>query len=217
MLQRRRALLSAVLGAFATLPVASLNFLPAPTNAYLHIPFCRRRCFYCDFPVKVVGDAGPGAAALDYVALLKREIAATAESYWSGDFPDSSVIPSTATTLGGAVATAGGLQTLYFGGGTPSLLDPPLLGSLVEAMAGAFGGLAPGCEVTLEMDPGTFDGARLGAYLDCGVTRVSLGVQVQRPLPPLPPCCLGAVDLAQASWQLLPGPFLAKARGEMAH
>ena len=124
--------------------------------AYVHLPFCRRRCFYCDFPVQVVG-AKPGAAdgpAKAYCALLQREIASTPP----GD-------PASAP-----------LRSLYFGGGTPSLTPPVLLAGLVETMRQRYG-LAKGCEVTLEMDPGTFDAARLEAFLEAGVTRVSLGVQ----------------------------------------
>eukprot|EP00613_Pedinella_sp_CCMP2098_P020849 CAMPEP_0171696876 /NCGR_PEP_ID=MMETSP0991-20121206/8520_1 /TAXON_ID=483369 /ORGANISM="non described non described, Strain CCMP2098" /LENGTH=638 /DNA_ID=CAMNT_0012285629 /DNA_START=153 /DNA_END=2069 /DNA_ORIENTATION=- len=137
----------------------------APLNAYVHIPFCRRRCFYCDFPIVVAGDTPRKSAVEDYVECLTKEIDATAAS-------------GEGKRLGSAVADAGGLQTLYFGGGTPSLLDPHLLAAIVASMSRCFGGLAEGCEVTLEMDPGTFDAARLEAYIEtAGVTRVSLGVQ----------------------------------------
>jgi oxygen-independent coproporphyrinogen-3 oxidase len=128
-----------------------------PRSAYLHIPFCHRRCFYCDFPVVPLGDrAGAasgqsGAASIAaYLALLQQEI---------------------------ALAPAGPpLSTIYFGGGTPSLLLPAQVGDLLEALAGHFG-LAPGAEITLELDPASFDQARLEAYLAAGVNRVSLGGQ----------------------------------------
>lgn len=114
----------------------------------------------------MVGDKGLLSRVFgseDYVRLVEREIAAT-----------SKLVPSLASD----VRRAGGLRTVYFGGGTPSLLDPPLLKCLMNALREQCGGLAAGCEVTLEMDPGTFDEARLDAYLkDCGVNRVSLGVQ----------------------------------------
>jgi putative oxygen-independent coproporphyrinogen III oxidase len=127
---------------------------PPPRSAYVHLPFCRRRCFYCDFPIQVVGER-PGAAddaAEAYCKLLRREIAAT---------PAGSPEP---------------LRTLYFGGGTPSLTPPALLAQVIEAIRQRYG-LTKDCEVTLEVDPGTFDAARLAAFLDAGVTRVSLGVQ----------------------------------------
>jgi len=108
-----------------------------PRSAYLHIPFCHRRCFYCDFPVVPLGDrAGAasgqsGAASIAaYLALLQQEI---------------------------ALAPAGPpLSTIYFGGGTPSLLLPAQVGDLLEALAGHFG-LAPGAEITLELDPASFE------------------------------------------------------------
>ena len=127
-----------------------------PRAAYIHMPFCRRRCFYCDFPIQVVGSkqGAADAAAETYCALLRRELDATPQ----GEPQESP------------------LESLYFGGGTPSLTPPALLADVIEAVRRRHG-LAEGCEVTLEMDPGTFDAPRLAAFLDAGVTRVSLGVQ----------------------------------------
>jgi oxygen-independent coproporphyrinogen-3 oxidase len=128
-----------------------------PRSAYLHIPFCHRRCFYCDFPVVPLGDraaADPGASGsasiAAYLQLLHREIAA---------------------------APAGPpLSTVYVGGGTPSLLSVEQLRALLEALRRRYG-LAPGAELSLELDPASFDQQRLGGYLAAGVTRVSLGGQ----------------------------------------
>jgi oxygen-independent coproporphyrinogen-3 oxidase len=76
-----------------------------------------------------------------------------------------------------AAAPAGPpLSTVYVGGGTPSMLTPSQLGSLLAALAARFG-LAPGAEISLEMDPASFDGPRLAGYLAAGVNRVSLGGQ----------------------------------------
>ena len=131
--------------------------LPEPRSAYLHIPFCHRRCFYCDFPVVPLGDragsaAGqPGANAIAaYLELLRQEIAASP--------------PGPA------------LSTVYFGGGTPSLLEPDQVRGLLAALRQRFG-IAPGAEITLELDPASFDRERLAAYLAAGVNRVSLGGQ----------------------------------------
>lgn len=127
--------------------------LPPPRAAYLHIPFCLRRCFYCDFPVVPMGDRADGSrnpAIATYLDTLGREIATSA------DGPP--------------------LSTVYFGGGTPSLLTPPQVEGLLEALRRRFG-LAPGAEITLEMDPATFDEARLQAVLAAGINRVSLGGQ----------------------------------------
>jgi coproporphyrinogen III oxidase-like Fe-S oxidoreductase len=110
-----------------------LQSLSTPLNAYVHIPFCRRRCFYCDFPIVVTGNARRDSLSESYVNCLVREIEATSLA-----------------GFGPVVARGGGLQTIYFGGGTPSLLDPLLLGTLVEKMADCYG-IAENCEITLEM------------------------------------------------------------------
>ena len=129
---------------------------PPPQAAYLHIPFCRRRCFYCDFPIVTVGDRErtADAASEAYAELLVREIMASP----AGD------------------AAGRPLASVYFGGGTPSLMPPRLLARIMRTLRERYG-LARELECTLEMDPGTFDAERLAAFLEAGVTRVSLGVQ----------------------------------------
>ncbi len=127
-----------------------------PRSAYLHIPFCHRRCFYCDFPVVPLGDradgaSGPGAASIAaYLELLHREIARS--------------------------PAGPPLSTVYLGGGTPSMLTPDQVGGLLKALARRFG-LAMAAEISLEMDPASFDRPRLAGYLAAGVNRVSLGGQ----------------------------------------
>ena len=127
-----------------------------PRSAYLHIPFCHRRCFYCDFPVVPLGDRahgeqGPGSASIkSYLQLLNRELALNPQG------------PP--------------LATVYIGGGTPSLLSPAQIGALLDRLRQQFG-IQPGAEVTLEMDPASFDLAYLKAVLDVGINRVSLGGQ----------------------------------------
>jgi len=124
-----------------------------PRSAYLHIPFCHRRCFYCDFAVVPLGDRADGASSgsiARYQEQLLAEIAAA---------PDGPP-----------------LSTVYVGGGTPSMLTPAQLGQLLAALRARFG-LAPGAELSLEMDPASFDQDRLAGYLAAGVNRVSLGGQ----------------------------------------
>ncbi|URR35627.1 radical SAM family heme chaperone HemW [Thermosynechococcus sp. HN-54] len=123
------------------------------TAAYIHLPFCRRRCFYCDFPITVVGDSPTLAESLiqEYVAALRQEIAHT----------PAEPLP---------------LQTIFFGGGTPSLVPPQYIGQLLEALDRQIG-IILGAEISMEMDPGTFDLEQLQGYLRVGVNRVSLGVQ----------------------------------------
>ncbi len=125
-----------------------------PTAAYIHIPFCRRRCYYCDFPVFVVGDRQNGATSGNiqlYVEQLGREIAAQ-------------------------VNYAQPLETIFFGGGTPSLLTVGQLGQILDWLSTKFG-IANHAEISMEIDPGTFDLAQLQGYLQAGVNRVSIGVQ----------------------------------------
>ena len=131
--------------------------MPPARSAYLHIPFCHRRCFYCDFAVVPLGDqasaaAGePGAASIaGYLDLLQREIAAS--------------------------PAGPPLSTVYLGGGTPSLLSPAQVEGLLMALKRRFG-LAPAAEISLELDPASFDERRLAGYLAAGVNRVSLGGQ----------------------------------------
>ncbi|MBR8840266.1 MAG: coproporphyrinogen III oxidase [Stigonema ocellatum SAG 48.90 = DSM 106950] len=131
-----------------------LTILGIPTSAYVHIPFCRRRCFYCDFPVSVVGDRLRGETSntiSQYVQVLCQEIANTP-------------------------ALGEPLVTIFFGGGTPSLLSPEQLKRILAALESRFG-ISPKAEISLEIDPGTFNLAHLQGYRDAGVNRMSLGVQ----------------------------------------
>ncbi|MEG4206465.1 radical SAM family heme chaperone HemW [Microcoleus sp. Pol7_A1] len=125
-----------------------------PSSAYLHVPFCRRRCYYCDFPVFVVGDRKNGensGTIVQYVAVLCQEIQET-------------------PNLGAS------LETVFFGGGTPSLLSVSQLSNILETLDGKFG-IAAGAEISIEIDPGTFTLEQLRGYAAAGVNRVSLGVQ----------------------------------------
>lgn len=125
-----------------------------PTAIYIHIPFCRRRCYYCDFPISVVGDNGnQGRSGMmeEYIAALIKDIQLT---------------PSSGKPL----------NTVFFGGGTPSLLSSVQLTQILQAIAKQFG-IAHNAEISMEIDPGTFERDQLFGYLDAGVNRFSLGVQ----------------------------------------
>ncbi|WP_320664028.1 radical SAM family heme chaperone HemW [Prochlorococcus sp. MIT 1223] len=127
-----------------------------PRSAYLHIPFCHRRCFYCDFAVVPLGDKangvnGPGSNSIKtYLELLHREIALIKEG--------------------------SPLSTIYFGGGTPSLLTPVQISSLLRHLQQIFG-FQDGVEITLEVDPASFDKNSLEEFLEIGINRLSLGGQ----------------------------------------
>ncbi len=148
----------------------TINLAALPESAYLHIPFCRRRCFYCDFAVSVVGDKLPTArkeglpepltgsnsgSIAHYIEVLCQEIRTT-------------------TTFGKP------LQTIFFGGGTPSLLAVEQLSRILVTLDQQFG-IATGAEISMEIDPGTFDLAQVQGYRSAGVNRVSLGVQAFQP------------------------------------
>jgi putative oxygen-independent coproporphyrinogen III oxidase len=124
-----------------------------PTAAYIHLPFCRRRCYYCDFPISVVGDQGKSSITM-------------MEDYLIAVIKDIKLIPEPRQPL----------TTVFFGGGTPSLLSPAQLGQIIQTIALHFG-ITQDAEISMEIDPGTFDGDRLSGYLAAGVNRFSLGVQ----------------------------------------
>ncbi|MDJ0650782.1 MAG: radical SAM family heme chaperone HemW [Xenococcaceae cyanobacterium MO_188.B19] len=124
------------------------------TAAYIHIPFCRRRCYYCDFGISVIGDRDlteDSTIVKDYIDHLCQEIRTTPES----------------NTL---------LQTIFFGGGTPSLLPVKQLEQVIKTLEKQFG-ITPDAEISMEIDPNTFSREKLSGYLNCGVNRVSLGIQ----------------------------------------
>ncbi|MEB3281891.1 MAG: radical SAM family heme chaperone HemW [Lyngbya sp.] len=124
-----------------------------PRSAYVHIPFCRRRCYYCDFAVAVVGgQRGENSAWMQqYVDVLCEEITQAPV----GDRP---------------------LETVFFGGGTPSLLSVSQLGQILDTLEQRFG-IDSDAEISMEMDPDTFDRDRLQGFVNLGINRVSLGVQ----------------------------------------
>jgi len=132
--------------------------LSIPSSAYVHIPFCRRRCYYCDFPISVVGAHRRGDTSgtiSQYIEELCKEIAITPEMGQS-------------------------LKTIFFGGGTPSLLSVNQLNHVLNALERRFG-ISAGAEISIEMDPNTFDLNQLQGYCEAGVNRVSLGVQAFQP------------------------------------
>jgi oxygen-independent coproporphyrinogen III oxidase len=117
-------------------------------SLYVHIPFCASRCPYCDFATA----PATSAVRARYLAALHAEIAGE-----------------------GHALGRPRIATAFFGGGTPSLLEPEEIAALSEAIENAFD-FAPE-EVTFEANPATLDRARLGAWRALGATRVSLGAQ----------------------------------------
>ncbi len=127
----------------------------ADLGIYVHIPFCERVCPYCDFSVEAVGQLDWELERV-YVELLLRELELA-----RADLRER---------LEGRR-----LATVYFGGGTPSLLQAASVERLLRAFSEAFPGSPE--EVTLELNPGILEWGRVPAYRDAGVTRLSLGLQ----------------------------------------
>jgi putative oxygen-independent coproporphyrinogen III oxidase len=124
--------------------------IPPPLSLYIHIPWCVRKCPYCDFnshhqPRELPVDA--------YVAALVRDL--------EQDLP---------------LAWGRTVHSVFFGGGTPSLFPASAIGAILDA-ASARLRLAPGAEVTLECNPGTAEHGRFADYRAAGVNRLSFGVQ----------------------------------------
>ncbi len=126
----------------------------ATVGVYVHVPYCERVCPYCDFAVVAARRLAPGREER-FVAALVRELAARAPAFAGRE-----------------------LASVYFGGGTPSLLQPASVGRVLEAVNAAFGPApAAPAEVTLEVNPSTVERARLPGFRSAGATRVSVGIQ----------------------------------------
>ncbi len=135
-----------------------------PAGLYLHVPFCVSHCPYCDFVVVTGRDArGPANRIAAFVTALEVELALRADALdarWGT--PGSPTRPA--------------LDTVYLGGGTPSLVAAPLIARLLQLVRERFG-LAPDAEVTLEANPGPDERGDLRALRAAGVTRLSIGAQ----------------------------------------
>ena len=128
-----------------------------PLSLYVHVPFCRVRCGYCDFNTYTVG-FGPGAQIGDYAPSVLAEADLAAR------------------VLADAGVSGRLAQTVFFGGGTPTMLDAGELIAILDGLRERIG-IAGGAEVTLEANPDTVTREDLRAFVDSGFTRVSFGMQ----------------------------------------
>ena len=123
----------------------------------LHIPYCIKRCGYCDFNTYTPSELQDGATleivSNDYIDAVLREL----------DAAPTDVVP-----------------TIFFGGGTPSLLPADDLGRVISAIK-VRNGLAPDCEITLEANPDSVTADKLARYLEVGFNRISFGMQSAKP------------------------------------
>lgn len=127
------------------------NFTQAvPLSLYVHIPWCVRKCPYCDFNSHTAPEQLPENELVD--ALL-QDLTLALPGIWGRR-----------------------VETVFFGGGTPSLLSPQAIDKLITGFRMLLP-LSPQAEITLEANPGTVDAARFAAFRAAGVTRLSLGIQ----------------------------------------
>ena len=128
---------------------------------YVHVPYCRRRCPYCDFALTPVDEAGAPSAAFAEAAISEIERVANGESIGGHDI--------TAAFAGRPAAT------VFFGGGTPSLLEPKDVARILAAIDRRWP-ITKDAEITMEANPEDAD-ARFAGFRAAGATRLSLGVQ----------------------------------------
>jgi len=119
------------------------------TACYIHIPFCDHKCIYCDFYSVITNDT-----ISSFFKSLKEEI-----NYYGDRYSSNRIITS-----------------IFFGGGTPSLMDPGYLHEIISAVKENFN-LKKDSEITMETNPGTVDIKKLSAFRKAGINRISIGVQ----------------------------------------
>jgi putative oxygen-independent coproporphyrinogen III oxidase len=136
-----------------------------PFGFYVHVPFCQSRCGYCDFNTYTAAELGPGVSRGTYADTLLHEIRLAADVLSSG--------LSHGDALGDRIAP---VSTVFFGGGTPTLLPAEHLGLVIDEIAERFG-LADDVEITTEANPETVTPGYFAKLREVGFTRVSIGMQ----------------------------------------
>ncbi|MFO1337744.1 MAG: radical SAM family heme chaperone HemW [Burkholderiaceae bacterium] len=128
---------------------------PPPLSVYVHLPWCLKKCPYCDFNSHELGVSKNNRDLPEhaYLAALRADLEASLPLVWGRT-----------------------VQTVFIGGGTPSLFSPAGIERLLSDLRSLLP-MAPGCEITLEANPGTFERERFRAFRGAGVTRLSIGVQ----------------------------------------
>ena len=124
-----------------------------PLSLYVHVPWCIRKCPYCDFNSHAVRGSRDDLPQQRYVDALIADLEAALPFVWGRR-----------------------IHTIFIGGGTPSLFEPAQIERLLGGVRARLP-LEPGCEITLEANPGSFERDRFRAFRAAGVTRLSIGVQ----------------------------------------
>ncbi|CAN2242200.1 HemN Coproporphyrinogen III oxidase and related Fe-S oxidoreductases [actinobacterium SCGC AAA044-D11] len=137
------------------MPNNSLSF-------YIHIPYCTKRCGYCDFNTYTPGELKPGS-----------DIALVSDGYIDLLIKEGKIARS-------EVSTSEPIPTIFFGGGTPTLMAPEDLGRTLRSLESDFG-FAPDIEITIEANPDTVSKEKLAALREVGINRISFGMQSAAP------------------------------------
>ena len=133
--------------------VLQLNALP-PLSLYVHLPWCIKKCPYCDFNSHELREGVDPVSTQDaYINALLADLEASLPLIWGRS-----------------------IQTIFLGGGTPSLFSPEAIDRLISGIRARVR-LAPDAEITMEANPGTFEKDRFKAFRQAGITRLSIGVQ----------------------------------------
>ena len=133
--------------------VLQLTALP-PLSLYVHLPWCIKKCPYCDFNSHELREgADPVSTQDNYIHALLADLEASLPLIWGRS-----------------------IQTVFLGGGTPSLFSPEAIDRLISGIRARVR-LAPDAEITMEANPGTFEKDRFKAFHQAGITRLSIGVQ----------------------------------------
>ncbi len=134
--------------------------MTAQLSFYVHIPYCVKRCGYCDFNTYTPSELREGGTlemvSNDYIDAVLKEIEIA------------------------RVSAPGAVPTIFFGGGTPSLLPAHDLGRVITAIKSGWN-VSPNCEITLEANPDSVDASKLMAFREAGFNRVSFGMQSAQP------------------------------------
>ncbi|NMM99636.1 coproporphyrinogen III oxidase [Bifidobacterium sp. DSM 109958] len=129
-----------------------------PFEVYVHVPFCMRRCGYCDFNTYTATDLGGGASRGNYAAMVIREMRLVRDWQLAHGIEEPPA------------------STVFFGGGTPTILPARDLVAMLHATRETWG-IAPGAEITTEANPDTVDADYIRELADGGFTRISFGMQ----------------------------------------
>ena len=144
-----------------------------PVSLYLHFPFCVRKCRYCDF----LSGPADGAVRKRYLRALEREAQISAEIFRNERVSwNLSGQPKGSGRFEAADGKALCIDTVFIGGGTPSLMSGTELQHLMRVLRENFR-ILPDAEITMECNPGTVDQEKLTAFRKAGVNRLSIGVQ----------------------------------------